>query len=141
MLNKTCTHSRSERGIALIEMTCALFIFSIGMLGVIHMFHVCMDKTRALDEYLIAMRAIENEVETLRALPFDKLDNLNGAFASESPSLKKLVKAETTTLIEIPGEFPKDLRQVTVTIRWIGDVGRTIEKHVTTLIARNRRNA
>ena len=119
----------------LLELTCALFIFSTGMLGVIHMYHVCINNTRALDEYMIAMRAIENEVETLRAMPFEELDNLNGEFTCKTPSLSKLVNVVTKTEIELFDNEYTNLRRLTATVKWTGDKGRTITKSVTTLIA------
>lgn len=134
----TLMNNRHIRGIALIELTCSLFIFSIGMLGVIQMYHVCISKTRVVDEYAIAMRAIENELESLRAMPFDELDDLDGVFISNTPSLSKLVNALETTAVTEFGEDSANLRQVTATVKWTSEKGRTVTKSVTTLIAKKQ---
>ena len=136
MANKTEKLLKDRAGLTLIELIAALFVLTVGMFGVIQMYHFGLDKMRALNEYAIAMRAIQNEVETLRSVPFSQLDNTDsGQFRSETPELAMLVNATPTVSITDYDGGRKRLKQVTVSLRWTGEHGRTIEKKVTTLIA------
>jgi Tfp pilus assembly protein PilV len=120
---------------SLIELTAALFVLTVGMFGVIQMYHFGLDKMHALNETTIAIHAIQNEIETLRSQPFSELHNTDKAqFVSETPALSRLVNAEPNVTITDYGEASKRLKHVTVSIRWIGENGRTIQKTATTLI-------
>ena len=120
----------------MLELMAALFVLSVGLFGAVQMYHVGTGKLKALHETSIALAAIENEMETLRALPFAALQNTdNGPFLSETPALAQLVKPVPKVVIANYSPDCPGLKQVTVSVRWIGEHGRTIEKSVTTLIA------
>jgi len=124
------------RGFTLLELACALFILTGGLFGVITMYHFGISKTRAINEYAIAMRAIENEVETLRAHPFSELADVEGGpFITEPNELDMLVNARPTVTVRDDFEGLSGLKRVIVTIAWTGENGRTIRKSITTLIA------
>lgn len=123
-------------GFTILELVCALFILSTGLFGVITMYHFGITKMRTLHEYGIAMQAIENELETLRALPFAALEDAAQApFTSDPDALNLLVNAAASVAIAKPLDAPQGLKRVTVRVRWTGEHGRTIEKRVTTFIA------
>ena len=130
---------KRDAGFSLIELTCALFIVTLGVFGIIQMYLVGMDKTRAVNEYAVAFQALNNEIETLRALPFEAFEEGKDLpFRSETPALERLVHARgTVTVVDRTAETP-GLKQVRARLRWTGEHGRIIEKHVTTLIARKR---
>ena len=88
-----------------------------------------------LSEANLAMRAIQNEVETLRAAPFTALENVeNGPFRSGSAGADRLVNAQRQVTIRDYGDGSLGLKEVTVYLAWTGEHGRTIRKSVTTLI-------
>ncbi len=123
-------------GFALIELITALFILTIGMFGVIQMYHFGLAKMQAMNESAVAIRAVRNEVETLRAIPFDKLQNVEAApFRSETPAMAELVNVVPAVAIKDYDGRAKRLKEVTVAITWTGEHGRTIKKSVTTLVA------
>jgi len=127
---------KNQSGISLIELTTALFVLTVGMFGVIQMYHFGLNKMHALNETKIAVHALQNEIETLRSLPFSELRNTNeGSFVSDTPALSRLVDAKPRVTIADYGDPSKRLKHVTVSIRWVGENGRTIQKTVTTLIA------
>lgn len=125
-----------EQGFTLLELTAALFIVSIGLFGVVQTFYFGMDKMRTVQEYAIAMRAIENELETLRAQPFVSLRETSEApFLSVTPELNQLFKPWASVRIRERSGEGGMLWEVTVRIVWLADRGRRVEKRVTTLIA------
>jgi len=128
--------SRKYSGFALVELIAALFILTIGMFGVIQMYHFGMAKMHAMNESAVAIRAVRNEVETLRAVPFDELRNVEaGPFRSETPAVAELVNVVPAVAIKDYGDGTQRLKEVTVAIEWTGEHGRLIRKSVTTLIA------
>jgi len=131
---------RARAGFSLLEFTVATLVLTLGTAGVVQLYHVGMAKTRALGEAATAMTAIQNEIETLRTLPFDALRATeSGPFVSETPALSNLPEARGTVVIKDYDASPSGLKQVTVRLRWLGENGRTIEKSLTTLIADKER--
>jgi len=68
IMNRRYTSPRNS-GFSLIELTCAMFIISLGLFAVVHVYLQGIEKMRAIDEYETALCALNNEIETLRALP------------------------------------------------------------------------
>ncbi len=125
----------SKRGHTLLELTCAMFVISVGLFGVIHIYMRGMEKMNAINEYETALCALNNEMETLRAKSWEMLEPGEGLpFLSETPGMERLYLAEAQTCITAENESAA-LKRVTVRIRWIGEHGRRIEKKLTTLIA------
>ena len=122
-------------GFMLIELTMAFSILTVGLFGVVAMYNFGTAKLDALRESTIALRAIENELETLRARPYAALGNItDGPFISETPQLTALVNARPSVTIRDYGEGTLRLKEVTVRVVWTGEHGRRIEKSVVTLI-------
>ncbi|MCC6154634.1 MAG: hypothetical protein IT367_12785 [Candidatus Hydrogenedentes bacterium] len=122
----------AREGFSLIEITAALFILIVGLFGVFQLFHFGLGKLRVIDESAIAQQAVQNELETLRAMPFAQLQDGEHAFVTQDPALDSLVKANGTITIasaEISG-----LKRVDIALRWVTQNGRVAERSVTTLI-------
>ena len=129
------TNTARRAGFTLIELTAALFILTVGILGVIQMFHYGIAKMHAVNENAIVVRALQNEIETLRSLPFDELIEVRDApFRSVTPELGKLVNTRALVTIETEPDNAR-LQRVTASVAWSGEHGRTIRKSLTTLIA------
>ncbi len=127
---------RQNAGATLLELVCALFIVTTALFGLLQMYTVAFDKSKAVNEYAIAARAINNEMETLRAQPFAALAAGEGlAFVSETPALERLLQAEGEVRIVDRSEGTLGLREISVRVRWRGENGRLIEKQAVTLIA------
>lgn len=125
------------RGAVLVEMMCAIFIITVGVFGALQMYSLALGGAKAVNEYGIAGRALTNEIETLRVLPFERLENGRHPFQSKTPDLKRLVRNSTSVEIaDYPGT--PDLKSIKTVVRWTGEHGRIIEKQLSTLIARKR---
>ena len=59
----------SRAGMALLEIVTALTIISVGLLGVVQMYQVGIDQIRQSQRRMAALRAMDDEIEILRALP------------------------------------------------------------------------
>jgi hypothetical protein len=120
----------------MLELTAALFVLSVGMMGTIQMYHVGVAKTGVIGEAAIALSAVENEIETLRAQPFAALtDGGDRPFVSATPMLDRLPEAEARVTIRAYNESMPGLKQVDARVLWLGENGRRVEKSLTTLIA------
>lgn len=127
---------RTAAGFSLIELTAALFVLGVGLLGTLQMYNVLAGKLLHVQESEIAARALNAEIETLRALPFGQLtDRENGTFISQPHGTDNLVNLTTRITIRPHSDSRLNLKQVTATILWTGEHGRKIEKSLTTLIA------
>jgi len=130
------TAARRHKGLSLIELSAALFVLTVGMMGMVQMYHFAIAKMHAMNETKVAIRAIQNEIETLRSVPFDELRNGETAeLCSETPAVENLVDVRPTVTISDYGDSKRPLKEVTVTVRWTGEHGRAIARSATTLIA------
>lgn len=127
-----------RRGFALLEASTALFIVVTGLFGAFQMFQYGVDKVRVTGEYAIAGRVIENELETLRAQPFDSLEaGSDRRFLSISPELDRLPAVRTHTAIRLDTALPSRLKEISIVVHWRTEHGRRAERRLTTLVARS----
>lgn len=120
-------------GFSLVEISTALFILVVGLFGVFQLFHFGLGKLRALDESAIAMQAVQNELETVRATPFAQLQDGEHEFVTQDPALERLVKPTGTVTIVTVAD-PAGLKQVDISLRWVTQNGRVADRAVTTYV-------
>ena len=136
MITPRTNTRRSTAGFSLLELTAALFILAVGLFGTLQMYNVLAGKLLHVQESGIAARALNAEIETLRALPFSQLtERENGPFVSQPFGTDNLVNLTTRLTIQPHPDSRLKLKQVTATILWTGEHGRKIEKSITTLVA------
>ena len=134
-----CRHRVRRAGFSLIELSTALFVVTVGTFGVITMFFYGLNEVRAIADSRVAVRAVQNELETRRALPFDQLTPGESPFLSKTPEIDRLESLRATVIVAdqtlaTPGRSG-GLRSITATVNWVGEHGRPIEKHLSTLVA------
>jgi len=127
---------KSNEGVSLLEAMAALFVLSVGLMGLMKMFLVAMDTTKELHEQDIAMRAIQNEMEVLRAHGRieEGTDGDERAFESITPELERLFDAKSSVQVRPYSETSVALREITLRVVWTSRHGRRIEKKATTLM-------
>lgn len=131
MLRKT-----KRSGFTLVEAVAALFVLSAGLLGTLQMYDHAIEKMRAMREMAIAGEAVQNEIEFLRTIPFKALQDCeNVPFHEVRSDLSKFVNASQALTIRPVSDPSLRLKEVTATLRWTGDNGRTMKRSATTLIA------
>lgn len=127
----------SSPGFMLVEATAALFVAAVGLFGVIEMMQVGSRALHVAQEHTIAGRALQNEIETLRGLPFDDLElGKRREFVSSTPELAKLMHVKTHVSIRESDGAEGRLVELSVRVRWTTQHARRVERSVTTLIAR-----
>lgn len=132
----TDPHNRA-RGMALLESVTALFVAVVGLTGTLQMFQFSVDKIRTVEQYAIAGRVLQNELETLRAQPYDSLvESERREFLSASPELEALPVAEAYCVVRPGSSMPARIREVTVVVAWSTEHGRRAERRLTTFVAR-----
>lgn len=127
---------QSNEGVSLLEAMAALFVLSVGLMGLMNMFLVAMDTTKQVHEQNIATRAIQNEMETLRAHGRieESVDKNDRPFESVTPELQRLFNAKSSVQIRPYADNNTALREVTLRVVWTSRHGRRIEKKATTLM-------
>lgn len=126
---------RPDAGFTMLELLTALAVATAAIAGALTMHMRVVDAMRAMQEDNHARQAVVNELEILRALPFDELAALEGAqaFRSGADLLAPLHLAEghvTVRQAALPG-----LLEIHAHVVWIGQHGRRIERGISTLVA------
>lgn len=134
-----CSHLSSapgRRGAALLEVSCALFIVTVGLFGVLQMYTSALNHTRYLLESDLAQNILENEVETLHGAGFDALNvGTTSAFHTESEALRRLHDAHTRVTVAPTAGAERFAKTITLTVTWTGRTGRTITRSISTIVA------
>ena len=126
----------SNDGVSLLEAMAALFVLSVGLMGLMQMFFVAMDTTKEVHEQDVAARAIQNELETLRAQGWidGSTDSNDRPFVSVTPELQRLFNVKSSVQVRPYAENDAALREITVRVVWTSRHGRRVEKKATTLM-------
>lgn len=124
-----------QSGFALLELIFAFSIVTVGMFGVLQMYHLGLGKLHATNERAMALEAVQNELETLIAQPFESLEVTTGRpFMTKARAFERLVRAEGVVAIEDSADAP-GLKTITVRLSWTGENARRITKELVTMAA------
>jgi prepilin-type N-terminal cleavage/methylation domain-containing protein len=130
---------RDEQGMTLIELVTALFVVGVGVFGALQMYQFSLDQARHMGERATARQIVQGQLENLRAAPFDTLQDGEGIPFSVADCLaERLVNMEARMTVMDRSADTAGLKEVSVTVRWTGAHGRTIEAAGITMIARKR---
>ena len=128
---------RAMAGFSLVELMCAIFVVTAGGFGALQLYMTAIERTGATHDYTLVNRALVNEIETRRALPFDALLAGEGqAFLSAGPVLEGLDEPEATVSVVDRSPGTAGLKEVRVRIEWTMEHRRRVTKELVTLIAR-----
>ncbi len=123
----------SRAGMALLEIVTALTIISVGLLGVVQMYQVGIDQIRQSQRRMAALRAMDDEIEILRALPVaERPTGESVPWYTHPPAFDLLVEPQAT-LDVAPFASSPDLTQVTVRLQWY-EGRRRVSREVVTLL-------
>jgi hypothetical protein len=126
--------ARRRTGFTLLELVTAMGMLGIGVFAVVTSFHYGLEKVRAVCISCTAQTVAQNELEKLRAAPYDELKLTEGTPLPATPALEKLVKVSMGKRVQVYGEPKLGLREVEVRISWIGDGARPMYASALTLV-------
>lgn len=125
-----------RHGMAMLEIIASLAVLIIGLLGAVHLYFFGLDRMQTMGEGEQAMRAVRNEIEATRAMPWEALALRDGApFIEAGRDLADLPDAVSRVSVRDLPETQGLLREVTATVTWRGEHGRGITKRATTYVA------
>lgn len=133
----TDSRLRRDSGMSMLEMTAALFVFSVGLMAAFQTFHYTLARMRVLKENAIATRAIQNEIEAIRGGARISLTPGELDFTDSGADLDHLKDAKATINVRPYEGGMQGLFVLEARVEWIGDQARPMENSVTTLM-RNR---
>jgi len=128
--------SKRNAGFTVLELTAAIFVMTVGLAGVAQLCRFGLDRMRIMEEQAIAVQAMQNEMESLRSMPFSALTDGAHSFVSTAATLERLgplVEARVT-IAPVPG-VSAPLKEVTASVVWRTGNARRAERSITTLIA------
>ena len=121
-------------GFTLIELVSAMAVLGIGVFAIVTSFHYGLEKVRAMQEMHTAQTVAQNQLECLRATPFEKLKEVEHDPMPATPALEKLLKVQMERSVRVYGDPKLGLRDVEVRVTWVGDGGRTMQVSARTLL-------
>jgi Tfp pilus assembly protein PilV len=128
----------NNRGTSLIELTCAVFLLTLGIFGALTLHLRAMDGTRGLQQQAVALDAVRNEIETLRAADFASLSpGVEQPFRTADSLTSRLFDGRGT--VAISATPVPDLVEVSAEVLWKADTGRRARVTLSTRIARKER--
>lgn len=131
---RSSTACDRRAGFSMMELTCAFAVLTVGVFGALQLQMRALDATRMLRDDALAATALANEIETLRALPFDALSpGVALPFRSGDAVLGRLHAAEGR--VDIAETDLAGLRDVRVEVVWSAETGRRAHRSATTRIA------
>lgn len=127
--------SYNRLGLGTTDIVASLAVLSIIGFGAFGLYHNGIDQLRVSTERTIAVRALENEVERLRALPLSEMETqVDAAYRVSMPELEGLRDAAMS--IEVDAyEESTEARVITARVRWHSHAGRIISEELTALRA------
>ena len=124
----------NKKGFTLIEAFVASVVLALGLFAVLLALYTEFTFINQNREKAIATLAAQEEIESIRGMPFDTILGLSSYFnASGFAYLKNPVG--TLTLDNIYSS--DDIRRVSVTVSWLSLTGRTLQIRLATLVTRN----
>ncbi len=124
----------NKKGFTLIEAFVASVVLALGLFAVLLALYTEFTFINQNREKAIATLSAQEEIESIRGMPFDTILSLGSSFnASGFAYLKN--PTGTLTLDNIYSS--DDIRRVSVTVSWLSLTGRTLQIRLTTLVTRN----
>lgn len=125
---------RRGRGFSLIEVLITIFILAIVLTTLISAFIYGFSILSRTKQIALASQICQEEIETIRNLPFDTILTLGTSFSH--PRLSALLQGQGVLTIEgVPEDSQDNIKKVTASVRW-NNKGRNMRKDIVTYITR-----
>jgi len=130
----------SKRGFTLIEALATTVILGIGLFAIGSAFFGEFAAINTLRETTIATLAGQQEIDTLRGMPFNNILNLGPHFTFDKTnivSLQYLNNPRGNVYLDKIYNNDNNMRRVSITVTWDSLSGKTLSKSLVTLITNN----
>lgn len=135
---------QKKRGFTLMEALFAVLLLATGLIAVGTVFFQQFNYINKLRELTIATLATQEVIERIRGMGFDTIitQDLNAKFNSDQDRPKALNTYLNNPVVAVTLDNysygdPNNIKRVSVAVRWISTDGRTFQKSLVTVVARN----
>lgn len=126
----------NKRGLTIVEALFATVIIGMCLFTIGLAIYAQFNFINQNREKAIATLAAQEQIEKLRGMPFDNILSLGSSSSFTADGFAYLANASGTTKLEsIYGD--NNIRRASVSITWTSAGGRTLQKQLVTMIARN----
>ncbi|MBI2423872.1 MAG: hypothetical protein HYV27_13660 [Candidatus Hydrogenedentes bacterium] len=126
--NNSLRARRRESGFSTMELITALFVFSVGIMGILQTYFYTLEQGRGVREIALADQLIQNEWQYLKAQPFDAVAAFNELPFQHLPALPERLHMAQSQLAVVRNETAPGLLDVEVQVKWIYRQGRVAER-------------
>ena len=126
----------NKKGFAFIEILCSILILGIALVSCALVFSKCTALGNELEESMVAVKAAQEQMETIRNTPFDTITAMGSSFTFTAAGFSNLNSPVGTGAVTNPDGTP-DMHRVTVMVGWTSSEGRARTKSLVTQVTRN----
>lgn len=135
---------QKKRGFTLMEAMFAVLLLATGLIAVGTVFFQQFSYINKLRELTIATLATQEVIERIRGMGFDTIitQDLNAKFNSNQDRPRALNTYLNNPVVEVTLDNysygdPNNIKRLSVAVRWVSTDGRTFQKSLVTVVARN----
>jgi len=125
--------AKNIKGFTLVEALLASFIMAVGLFAAgtaIYSQFFSLNQNR---EKAIATLAAQEEVESIRGMPFDTIVNLPSSFTAGGFTYLNSPVGTVT----VSSSYGDKIKKISVTVTWSSLTGQTLQKSLVTLVTKN----
>lgn len=126
-------HTKGIKGFTLIEALLASFVMAIGLFAVgtaIYSQFFSLNQNR---EKAIATLAAQEEIESIRGMPFSTIVGLPSSFTADGFAYLN----NPTGTLTVSNSYGGKIKKISVTVTWNSLTGQTLQKSLVTLVTEN----
>ena len=130
----------TKQGFTVVEALIASFVMAIGLLAVVAAISSQITTLNQNREKAIAALSAQEEIESIRSMPFDDILNLGTSSSFTASGFVYLNNSSGIVTVDNtygPISSAADARRISVTVNWKSINGKTLQKTLTTLVTRN----
>lgn len=135
---------QKKRGFTLMEAMFAVLLLATGLIAVGTVFFQQFSYINKLRELTIATLATQEVIERIRGMGFDTIitQDLNAKFNSNPDRPRALNTYLNNPVVAVTLDNysygdPNNIKRLSVAVRWVSTDGRTFQKSLVTVVARN----